>query len=323
MRLLFFGTPALAVPFMEECLSAQGHEVLAVVSQPDRPSGRRLEVRPTPIKEAALKRGLKVLQPDRPSAAAEELRALSPDLAIVVAYGRLLKPDLLAVPRLGFLNVHFSLLPRYRGAAPVQWALMNGDARTGVTLFWIEQALDSGPVQSQASLDIGPDEDAEGLFGRLVGLGVLELRRALADLSSGRVRREPQSGEPVPAPKIRSDLARLDLAAPAARLHDRVRALAVGPKAFLSLALPGRSPTRLVVLKTSVEDAGTVGRPGEILRVEPSKGILIQCAPGRLWVREVQPEGKKRVFAADFLNGARLKTGDLLGAVAQPGKSGV
>jgi methionyl-tRNA formyltransferase len=154
-------------------------------------------------------------------------------------------------------------------------------------------------------------------------LGVRELRKALDDVAAGRVRREPQAGEPVLAPKIRPELARLEFSSmSAARLHDRVRGLACGPRAFLSLALPGRAPLRLTVLKTSVDDAQAAGRPGEILRVERSKGVLIQCSPGRVWVREVQPEGKKRVFAADFLNGARLKTGDLLGAVAQPGKPG-
>lgn len=319
MKLLFLGTPALAVPFLEVCRA--GHEVAAVLSQPDKPSGRRLEIRPTPVKEAALAAGLKVLQPDGPSSAVEELRALGADVGVAVAYGRMLKPDLLAVPRLGFINVHFSLLPRYRGAAPVQWALLNGDSRTGVTIFWIERELDSGPVQRQASLDVGPDEDSLGLFQRLVALGVSELREALADIAAGRVRREPQSGTPVPAPKVRSDLSLIDLSAMSARqAHDRVRGLRAGPKAYLQVCAPGRPPFRLTLLKTSVEDPDLAGRPGEILRVERAKGILIQCRVGRIWLLEVQPEGKRQIFSVDFLNGARLRAGDLLGAVAQPGR---
>lgn len=313
MKLVFFGTPAIAVPFLEACRGAPGWETLAVVSQPDKPSGRGLKLQPTPVKAAASAAGLRVLQPLKPSSVAAELKDLGADLAVVVAYGRILKPDLLAATRLGFLNVHFSLLPKYRGAAPVQRALMEGETRTGVTLFWIDEGLDSGPVQRRAALDVAAGEDARGLFSRLTELGVAELKAALADIAAGRVRREAQAGEATLAPKISPEEARLDLLWPARRFHDRVRALAAGPKPYLLLSLPGRPLCRLAVLRSSLGEAEGRGAPaGALLRVDREKGFLVQCSVGSVWVEAVQPEGKKALSAAEFLNGIRMKPGDRL-----------
>ncbi|HBL16537.1 MAG: methionyl-tRNA formyltransferase [Elusimicrobia bacterium GWA2_69_24] len=312
MRLLFFGSPAIAVPFLEECLRTGEHSVAAVVTQPDRPAGRGLRLRAPPVKEAALRLGLPVLQPDRPAAAAAELREARADLGVIVAYGRILKREVLDIPRLGLLNVHFSLLPKYRGAAPVQWALLHGERRTGVTLFWLDEGMDSGPVQRTAALDIGPDEDARALFPRLQSLGVAELGGALADVAAGRVRREPQAGESSLAPKVTAETARVDLGMSAAEVHNRVRALRAAPKAALVLA----GPERVALLGTGLDDGdsgdGPPPPPGTILRVEREKGFLVQCRPGRLWIREVQPEGKKPLSGADFLNGRRLRAGDRL-----------
>src|SRR5271163_1696817 len=168
LKTIFFGTPETAVPFLR--LLAERTEVLAVVSQPDKPAGRGLSVAPTPVKAAALALGLKVLQPAKPSEIAAELKALTPDLAVVVAYGRLLKRDVLDVPRLGTLNAHFSLLPKYRGAAPVQWSLVRGEKTTGVTLFWLDEGMDTGPVQAMRETAVDPDEDAGALLARLTVL---------------------------------------------------------------------------------------------------------------------------------------------------------
>ncbi|MEE8425198.1 MAG: methionyl-tRNA formyltransferase [Elusimicrobiota bacterium] len=260
MKLLFVGTPAVAVPFLELCAGSEKHELLAALSQPDRPAGRGMRLRPTPVKAAAEKLGIKVFQPKKVSDIAEELRALKPDLAVVVAYGRMLKPKVLGIPRLGFLNVHYSLLPRYRGAAPVQRALMAGEALSGVTLFWIEEGMDSGPIQRKAALEIDPNEDAPGLFERLNQLGLRELDKTLEELSAGTVRREAQLGEPTLAPKIEPSEARIDFDIPARDFHNKVRGLRAGPRAFSELKLPGRSaPSRLTLLKTKVE----LEEPGE------------------------------------------------------------
>lgn len=309
LKTIFFGTPETAVPFLRTL--AGRTEVLAVVSQPDKPSGRGLAVAPTPVKIAAQELGLRVLQPAKPSEIAAELKALAPDLAVVVAYGRLLRRDVLDVPRLGTMNVHFSLLPRFRGAAPVQWSLVRGEKKTGVTLFWLDEGMDTGPIQSLLETEIGPDEDAGALLARLTGLGVDLLDTTLTDIESGRVVRSPQQGAPTQAPLIKREDARLDLSRPAQELHDLVRGFRLWPRAYLE-----NRDGRLLVMKTALAGPGDpsgAGRPGTILSVERGRGILVQCGScSRLWFLEVQPEGKRRSNAADFANGLRLAVGGLL-----------
>ena len=309
LKTIFFGTPETAVPFLRTL--AVRTEVLAVVSQPDKPAGRGLAVAPTPVKAAALALGLKVLQPSRPSEAAAELAALAPDLAVVVAYGRLLRRDVLEAPRLGTMNAHFSLLPKYRGAAPVQWSLARGERRTGVTLFWLDEGMDTGPIQSVLETEVGLDEDAGGLLARLIELGVGLLDQTLIDIEAGRVVRSPQQGVATLAPLIKREDARLDLSRSAVEGHDLVRGFCVWPRAYLE-----NRDGRLLVLKTALPGpsapAGS-GRPGSVLSVERGRGILVQCGScSRLWFLEVQPEGKRRLNAADFANGLRLAAGGLL-----------
>lgn len=310
LKTLFFGTPETAVPFLR--LLAKRTQVLAVVSQPDRPAGRGLEVAPTPVKAAALELGLKVLQPNKPSEIAAQLQALGADLAVVVAYGRILKADALAATRLGFMNAHFSLLPKYRGAAPVQWALVRGEKKTGVSLFWLDEGMDTGPVQAMRETDVDPAEDAGALLARLTGMGVELLDAELAKLEKGGVRKAPQTGEPSLAPLIKKEDARIDLRRPAGEIHDLVRGFRLWPKAYLEK--PG--VPRLLVLKTALpaaSDPSGSGRPGAVLSVDRSKGILVQCgSASRLWFLDVQPEGKKTLHAADFANGLRLAAGGFL-----------
>lgn len=309
LKTVFFGTPETAVPFLR--LLARRTELLAAVSQPDRPAGRGLAVAPTPVKAAAAELGVKVLQPAKPAELAGELRALAPDLAVVVAYGRLLKSDLLGVPRLGFLNAHFSLLPAYRGAAPVQWALARGETRTGVTLFWLDEGMDTGPVLAARATEIAPDEDAPALLARLTALGVALLDESLTALEAGRVARVPQSGTASAAPLIAREDARLDLSRPAGEAAGKIRGFRSWPKAWLAL-----TSGALSVLKAAPaaegDPAGT-GRPGRVLRVDRSRGLLVECGScSRLWFLEVQSEGKKPMHAADFANGLRLAEGGFL-----------
>ncbi|MCX5794188.1 MAG: methionyl-tRNA formyltransferase [Elusimicrobia bacterium] len=313
MRTLFYGTPALAVPFLD--LLARKSAVVGVLTSADKPVGRSLRVQPTPVKARALESGLKVLQPERPSAAAAELSELKPDLAVAVAYGKLLPPELLAVPALGSLNVHFSLLPKYRGAAPVQWSLARGESRTGVTVFWIEGGFDTGPVFLQRALDIGPDDDAEGLFSRLTALGLEALERAIDELAAGRVRKEPQAGESSLAPRIRREDARISFSRPARQIHDLVRGMRLWPTAYLELKSP--APRLVQVHRTRLpeprERSASGPGPGLIVGIEPHGGILVQCSDcSSVWLLTVQTEGKKPVAAADFLNGLRLGVGDFL-----------
>lgn len=315
MKLLFLGSPAVAVPFLEECVR-QGHEIPLVITQPDREAGRGMALRPPAVKEAALRLGLPVRQPTKMSEVYEEAAACKADAAIVVAFGRMLKPRFLESTRLGALNVHFSVLPKYRGAAPVQWSLIRGEKKTGVTLFWIVEAMDAGPMQRRAQTPIGADESAPELFKRLIDLGVEELGAVLDDLAAGRVIREEQVGEPSFAPKITADIARVSFDFSADELHNRVRGLRAGPKAYLSLLLPHRKPQRLTILKTMREDPRATGTPGTLISVDETKGFLVQCSVGRCWIVQVQPEGKKPLHAVNFLNGVRLKVGDRLETVA-------
>ncbi len=310
MRVLFYGTPKLAVPTLE--LLAGRETVVAAVTRPDRPAGRGLKSRESPVKARARELGIPVFDPVSLSGIAPELKGLEPELGVVVAYGRILKPELLAVPRLGTLNVHYSLLPKYRGAAPVQWSLARGEARTGVSLFWLDEGMDTGPIFLSRELEVGPEEDAGELQERLVRLGLGALGDALSEIEAGRIRREPQRGEASLAPLIKREDARIDLARSAAEIHNLVRGMSLWPRAFLDLKTP---PLRLLVLKTRLGavPAGGFNRWGAILSVERDGGILIECGGGSsLWLLTVQPEGKKPLPAADFLNGLRLGAGDFL-----------
>jgi methionyl-tRNA formyltransferase len=310
LKTIFFGTPETAVPFLRRL--AARTEVLAVVSQPDKPAGRGLVTAPTPVKSAALELGLKIFQPNKPSEIAAELKALGADMAVVVAYGRILRADALGATRLGFMNAHFSLLPKFRGAAPVQWALVRGEKKTGVSLFWLDEGMDTGPVQAMSGTDVDPDEDAGALLSRLTTLGVEMLDSTLTDLEAGKVRREPQTGEATLAPLIKREDARVDLTRPAGEIHDLVRGFRLWPKAYLEKT----GVPRLQVLKTALpaaSDPAAQGRPGRMLAVDRDRGILVECgSSSRLWFLAVQPEGKKTLNAADFANGLRLAAGGVL-----------
>lgn len=309
MKLFFFGTPEEAVPFLEQC--ARDHEVLAVITRPDRPAGRGLSMQAPPVKTLAAKLEVPVLQPEKPSEIVEQLRKYNADAAVVVAYGKLLRRDVLDSTRLGFLNVHFSLLPSYRGAAPMERALMSGERRTGVTIFWLDEGMDTGPIQSTSETEIGQDENALTLKPRMIALGVRTLQGTLADIESGRIQKAPQQGTPSLAPKLTREEAWIDFDLPAPTFHNRVRGLAGGPRAFIRLNSKGS----VAIVSTRLETTGPVGKevpPGTVAAIDKNDGILIQCSPGRIWVVVVQPEGKRQIAAADFANGLRLKPGDRL-----------
>ena len=289
---------------------------MAVVTRPDKPRGRGLSPSPTAVKREAASLGLKVLDPPNPMAAHGELSALKPDLGVAVAYGRLLRPELFRLPRLGTLNVHFSLLPRYRGAAPVAWSLINGETRSGVTVFWIDEGLDTGPILLTRETAISPDEDATALQNRLIELGVGALREALALLKSGVAQPRPQEGPPCAAPPLTSSMGLVSFEKHAASVHDLVRGLAEGPKAYVNLASP-EGPRRLILLKTRLPEQGSVKppsvEPGSIARVDAENGFLIECGKSSfLWIVEVQLEGRRALPAASFLNGLRLGAGKSL-----------
>jgi methionyl-tRNA formyltransferase len=307
MKTLFYGTPSIAVPFLEQM--AGQTQVVGVVSQPDRPKGRSLETQPTPVAAKARELGLTLHQPEKPSEIAATLKALAPDLAVAVAYGRILKKDILAVPRLGTLNVHFSLLPKYRGAAPVQWALAKGETKTGVTIFWLDEGMDTGPIFVKEEVDIDPEDDAGSLLDKLARRSLAALSETLKAIERREIIKVPQAGASSLAPLIKKDDARISLTQPARDIHNTVRAFSIWPKAFLEL----EGGKRLIVLKTGIADSPGEDAPGRIVSIDRNRGVLVQCGLGsRLWFLSVQPEGKKPVNAVDFINGLRLAAGDFL-----------
>jgi len=307
MRIAFLGTPAFAVPALDALVGA-GHEVLAVVAQPDRPAGRGQELREPATKAWARNRGVPVLQPlkVRDGALAAALGALTPDLLVVVAYGRILGEDLLRLAPQGAVNVHASLLPRFRGAAPIQWAVAEGERETGVTIMQMDAGLDTGDILLQRALLVGGD-DAEALALRLAALGGDALVTALRLLEEGRVVPVRQDGARATlAPVLEKEHGRLDFRLPAARLAARILGFRPWPGAYTTLS--GR--TIKVHAAAAVDGAGLA--PGAARAT--SEGLLVGCGDGSgLLFREVQLEGKRRVQAADFLKGHPLPAGSVLG----------
>jgi methionyl-tRNA formyltransferase len=303
MRVLFFGTPAFAVPSLEALLAA-GIDVAAVVTQPDRVAARSHStlVAP-PVKQCALAAGIRVLQPEHPRGEAflADVRALAPDLGIVVAYGHLLRPELLAIPRLGMVNVHASLLPRWRGAAPIQWALLANDRETGISIMRVEVGLDTGAVWHRVVTPISEDDTVETLTHRLAQLGADALAEALPHIAQG--------AEPVPqdetgatlAPKVDRALARIRWEDSAVAVVGRLRAMDPTPGAWTILA--GQE----VKLFGAREFATTPAPPGSVITTHPR--LLIACGEMAIDVSEVQPAGKRRMPVAEWLHGAPLQAG--------------
>ncbi len=309
MRVVFLGSGAFAIPSLEALLGA-GHEVAAVVTQPDKEKGRGRAMAPPPLKPVALAHGLAVLQPRRVKepAAQEALRALAPEIQVVVAYGQILPTSVIEIPPRRTVNVHGSLLPRYRGAAPVQWAIVNGEAETGVTTMLIDAGLDTGPTLLARATPIGEDETAEELEARLAVLGGSLLVETLEGLSNGTVHPTPQDHERAThAPIIRKEDGLIDWTLPAVAIERRVRGFHAWPGATTTLA--GRG---LRILRARVEPGGGEA-PGTLVAVD-REGLHVACGEGsRLLLLEVQPESRKAMSAAAFASGARPAPGLRLG----------
>lgn len=304
MRIVFFGTPEFAVPSLE-ALVAMRESVPLVVTQPDRPRGRsRSNLQPSPVKARAESFVIPVLQPERPRGDdfIAALRAAEPDLGVVVAYGHILRPEVLAVPRYGMINVHASLLPRWRGAAPIQWAIASGDRVTGVTIMEMEAGLDSGPIITTRETPIGPDDTGGTLTKRLAKLGAEALRDALGRYRDGRPPATPQDDALATyAPKIDHDVARIDWSRDAAAVGAHIRAFDPVPGAWSergSLEVKFFVPT---------PESGE-GRPGTVLSADGR--LVIATGSGAVAIGEVKPSGKPRMPAAAWLRGRPIAKGD-------------
>lgn len=308
MRLAFMGTPDFAVPSLAE-LIASGHEIVAVYSQPPRPKGRGQKLTPSPVHAFAEAMGLPVFSPESMKApeAIETFISLDLDAACVVAYGQILKPAVLQAPRLGCFNLHGSLLPRWRGAAPIQRAIMAGDRETGVQIMRMSEGLDEGAILLSEILPIRPDDTAASLAERMSMVGATLWTRALAAIERGGVTETPQTGEPTYAKKITPAEARINWTRPATEVDSHIRGLSPFPGAWFEAPGPD-GPVRVKALLSCLSSEGA-GEPGELLE----GGLLIACGDGAVRLLRVQREGRAQSSPADFLNGFALPVGTILG----------
>ena len=308
LRVVFMGTPDFAVPTLSEILG-QGHEVVAVYSRAPKPAGRGMDEQKTPVHRLADRFGIPVFTPRtlRDEQAQADFASLGADVAVVVAYGLILPKAVLEAPSLGCLNLHGSLLPRWRGAAPIQRVIMAGDAETGVMVMRMDEGLDTGPVAMVEKIVIGPDMTAQDLHDRMATLGADLMVRALAALDRGSLSFVPQADEGVTyAAKIDKAEARIDWSRPASEIHNKVRGLSPFPGAWFEADL-GKGPERVKVLRTTLA-AGT-GAPGTLV----DNDLTVACGEGAVRLVEVQRAGAKAMKAIDFLNGAKVGPGAVFG----------
>ncbi|HEX9109355.1 MAG TPA: methionyl-tRNA formyltransferase [Longimicrobiales bacterium] len=313
MRILFWGTPAFSLPALRAVLG-EGHEVVGVVTQPDRPAGRGHALTPPPVKKLAQEEALLVLQPERargPDFVAR-IKELEPDLSVVVAFGQILRREVIDVPRLGTINVHASLLPELRGAAPIQWSIIRGHEQTGVTIMRIVEALDAGPMIYRVTEPIGPEETARDLAVRVAELGAEALVEALALLEAEAAHEEPQDDARATfAPRFTRDDAHIDFGLSAVEVDRWIRGLDDVPGAWAQL---GEEDVKLFRPRPHPDRAHDAA-PGMVLAAEAedaTTGILVACGTGAVCIREVKPAGKRRMTAADWVRGRGIAVGDRL-----------
>jgi methionyl-tRNA formyltransferase len=309
MDVLMMASGRFALPLLN-ALRTSPHRLTAVVSQPDRPKGRGLRPGPTPVSEYCAREQIPLFRPETVQDVSflREIRALSPEVIVCAAYGQKLSDDILSLPRHVPLNVHASLLPRHRGAAPIARAILSGDARTGVTICRMVRRLDAGPIYAQEEVEIGPDETTPELEARLADRAALLLLRVLDEIAAGTVTERPQDeSQATLAPKFRPEEGRLRWNRPARELHNVARALQPQPRAHFFL-----ERRRMYTYRTRPEDSASPDPPGTILEAG-EHGILVRCGEGALRLLDIHPESGRRMPAADFLHGHPLRAGMVLG----------
>ncbi len=307
MRILFWGTPDFAVPSLR-ALQEEGHAVLAVVTQPDRPAGRGQSLRPSPVKQEAEREGIPVIQPERPRGEAfiSEIRELEPELSVIAAYGHILVDEVLAVPRHGSINVHASLLPELRGAAPVNWAVIRGHSHSGVTIMRMVRELDAGPILYRVATPLPDDITAGELYAMLSEMGAVALIEALAQMEGGAIEEAEQAHDRATfAPKLGRADARIDWALDAVSLDRWIRGCDPWPAAWSEL---DGLPVQMFASRT--DDSASEQPPGTVLEAHPRRGIRVATGDGTLWVGEVKPAGRARMTTGAWVAGRGAQEGD-------------
>lgn len=306
MKILFMGTPDIAADSLAALIAA-GHEICAVFTRRDKPVGRKQILTAPPVKQLAEQHGIPVYQPRtlRDGSSDDVIRELAPDIIVVVAYGCIIPPQLLHVARYGCINLHVSLLPKYRGSAPIQWAVLNGDRCTGVSIMQLDEGLDTGDVLMVEPVDIDPEETSGQLFDRVSAVGAKTLVQALEKLQAGQLKPEPQQHEMATmAPPLTKDMARFDFTQSAAHIHNWVRGMNPWPVAWFE-----QEGKRIKVLECRMAKAGESAAPGTVLALKP---LTIACGEGAVELLTVTPEGGKPMAGTAWAAGRRLKAGDSL-----------
>lgn len=309
LKIVFCGTPAFALPTLRRLIAQPDFKVEAVVTQPDRPRGRGQETSSSPVKAAALEAGISVYQPEKikSEAAFDFFERLAPDVAVIIAYGQIIPQRLIEIPRLGWINLHGSLLPKYRGAAPINWAIVNGESRTGITTMQVDAGLDTGPILLTHEVEIGPDETAPQLYARLAEAGAPLMVETLRRLDRNEITAQPQqNAQATLAPLLKKEDGRIDWNVPAPQIYNRIRGQQPWPGAFTTF----RGKTCHIWGKPAQEIVD--GAPAAILA--RGHDVFVACGEQTsLHLEFAQLEGRKRVTAQEFANGARLTPGDRFG----------
>ncbi|MDN5331109.1 MAG: methionyl-tRNA formyltransferase [Tepidanaerobacteraceae bacterium] len=307
MNVVFMGTPDFALPSLE-ALVEHGYNVLAVVTQPDRPKGRKRILTPPPVKVKAEKYGIKVYQPEkiRDESFARVLESLEPELFVVVAYGQILPPSVLRIPSIGCINVHASLLPKYRGAAPIQWAIINGEEKTGVTTMWMDEGMDTGDIFLQREVIIDPYWTAVELSEVLSKVGSELLLETLEKIKAGNIIRLPQNhAQATYAPVLKKEDGRIDWKNTAKDIYNLIRGVQPWPGAFTF-----RKGVELKIWRAEIYAKGETRGPGKIVGIDKERGILVGTGDGVLLITELQEAGKKKMSAAEYLRGHSIAEGE-------------
>ena len=310
MRVIFMGTPEYAISSLEAVYAE--HEVVAVLTRADKPNKRGNKIQFSPVKEFALAHNIPVFQPEnlKDEALYNELAALNPDISAVVAYGMMIPNNIIDLPKMGTINVHGSLLPKYRGAAPMQYSVLNGDETAGVTIMYVCEALDSGDIILKKEIPVGEDETFGELHDRLSVLGAEALVEAMREIEAGTSTRTPQnSAEATFAPSIKKEECVIDWSLPSAQVHNRVRGLSPIPCA--NTRLPDG---KLLKIYRTEKVEGYSGQPGEIVDVIKKKGFVVACGAGAVCVVSAKPEGKREMPGFELVNGHYVKIGDVFSA---------
>ncbi len=310
MRLIFMGTPDFAIPSLKKLIQSR-HEIAGVVTVPDKPKGRGRKLSESPVKRFALERDLKVLTPEnlKDEDFVQTLKELNPDLIVVVAF-RILPEVVFSLPPLGTINLHASLLPKYRGAAPINWAIMNGESKTGLTTFFIRKKVDTGDLILQRGIEIYPEENFGELYDRMAQLGADVLLETVGLIEKGEVKALKQDdAQATPAPKITPEHCRIDWSREAIRIKNQIRGLAPSPGAFTSY----RGKILKIFKVQVISDTPFTGNYGEVMESDKKESLWVRTGEGILSLLEVQPEGKRKMRVEEFVRGYRVKPEEKIG----------